>query len=94
VNVSIDDYAEISWCTYRRLGITASVGTKEAMNLSAYSHLGGDLEVHLLAIAIGRETVVITGNGNEFTCAGRFLCHPPTALKMRGEIFFLLILQN
>jgi len=51
------------------------------------SHWGGDLEVHLLAIAIGREIVVITGNGNEFTCTRRFLCHPPLAPKMRGGIF-------
>lgn len=35
-----------------------------------------DLEVHLLAIGIGRETIVITGSGDTNMCARRFLWHP------------------
>ena len=48
---------------------------------------GGDLEVRLLAIGIGKEIVVITGSGDTFTSARRFLCHPPPVPKMRGGIF-------
>lgn len=51
------------------------------------SEWGSDLEVRLLAIGIGREIVVITGSGDSYTCARRFLCHPPPVPKMRGGIF-------
>lgn len=48
---------------------------------------GGDLEVHLLAIAIARQIVVITGSGDNFTSAQKFPCCPPPVPKMRGGIF-------
>lgn len=51
------------------------------------SEWGGDLEARLLAIGIGREIVVITGSGETYTFARRFLCHPPPVPKMRGGIF-------
>ena len=50
------------------------------------SEWGGDLEVRLLAIGIGREIVVITGSGDSYTCARRFLCQPPPVPKTRGGI--------
>ena len=46
-----------------------------------------DLEVRLLVLGIGREIVVITESGVSYTCARRFLCHPPPVPKMRGGIF-------
>ena len=51
------------------------------------SEWGGDLEIRLLAIAIGRQIVVVTGSENTFTSARRFPCHPPPIPKMRGGIF-------
>ena len=49
---------------------------------------GGDLEVRLLAIGIGR-VVVITGSIDHdiFTSARKFPCHPPPVPKMKGGIF-------
>jgi len=51
------------------------------------SEWGGDLEIRLLAIAIGRQIVIINGSGNTFTSAWRFPCHLPPVPKMRGGIF-------
>ena len=64
------------------------MGTKKLRILQS-NEWGGDLEVRLLAIAIGRDIVVITGtmNSNVFICARRFLCRPPPVPKMRGGIF-------
>ena len=75
------------------------VRTEDGINISQHqweqrklcilqpSEWGSDLEVRLLAIGIGREIVVITGSGDSYTCAQRFLCHPPPVPKMRGGIF-------
>ena len=59
--------------------------TKKARILQ--SEWGGDLEIRVLAIAIGRQIIVVTGSGNTFTSARRFPCCPPPAPKMRGGIF-------
>ena len=48
---------------------------------------GGDLELRLLAIGIGKEIVVITGFDNKFTSARRFPCHPSPIPKVKGGIF-------
>jgi len=48
---------------------------------------GGDLEVRLLAIGIGREIVVLTGHGSIFTSVQKFPCQPPPVPRMRGGIF-------
>ena len=47
---------------------------------------GGDLEVRLLAIAIGLHVIVITGS-RDFKYARKFPCNPPPLPKMRGGIF-------
>ena len=51
------------------------------------SEWGGDLEVRLLAITIGREIVVVTGCRGMFTSARKFPCKTPPVPKMRGGIF-------
>ena len=56
------------------------------MEILQQSEWGGDLEVCLLAIAIGRDVVVITGS-NDFKYARKFPCNLPPLPKMRGGIF-------
>ena len=72
---------------HRGWNYTASVGGKKVRILHS-TEWGGDLEVRLLAIGIGR-VVVITGSGDHdiFTSARKFPCHPPPVSKMKGGIF-------
>ena len=67
--------------------------TKKLRVLQA-TEWGGDLEICLLAIGIGREIVVITRSGDKCTSARRFLCHPPPVPKMRGGIFIPMDLED
>lgn len=48
---------------------------------------GGDLEVRLLAIGLGKDIVVISKSEDKYTWARRFLSQPPPVPKMRGGIF-------
>ena len=54
---------------------------------------GGDLEVHLLAIGLHRNIVVITAF-NGITFARKFPSEPPPLPKMRGGIFVPLTTQQ
>lgn len=59
----------------------------EQKKLRILYHWGGDLEVRLLAIGIGKEIVVIIGSGNVCTSACRVPCHLSPVPKIRGGIF-------
>ena len=68
-------------------GISQCQWEQKKLRIVQPNEWGGDLELHLLAIAIGKEIVVVTGSDNKFTSARRFPCHPPPIPKMRGGIF-------
>ena len=63
-------------------GLSQNQWEQKKQQILQPSHWGCDLEVRLLAITIGREIMVITGDGNTFTCARRFLSCPPPVPKM------------
>jgi len=65
-------------------GLSQHQWEQKKLSILKSSEWGGDLEIRLLAIAIGRDIVVITGTEDEFTYAWKFLCHPPPVPKMRG----------
>ena len=67
-------------------GISVLQWEKKKMEILQQSEWGGDLEVRLLAIAVGRDVVVITGS-NDFKYARKFPSKPPPLPKMRGGIF-------
>jgi len=62
------------------------MGAKK-LQVVQHTQWGGNLEICLLAIAIEREVVAISGSGNNFTSTRRFPCHPPPIPKIRGGIF-------
>ena len=68
-------------------GSTLQQWEEKKMCILQSAEWGGDLELCLLAIAIGREIVVISGSGGNFTSARKFPSCPPPVPKMRGGIF-------
>ena len=51
---------------------------------------GGDLEVHLLAIGLQRDVVVVTAATNGSTFARKYPSQPPPVTKMAGGVFIPL----
>ena len=72
-NVGTNFHAEISGSTCRGRNITTSMEAKKAPYFTTKER-GGDLEVRLLAIGVGREIIVITGSAADdtYTSARRF----------------------
>jgi len=68
-------------------GMTLSQWEQKKLQVVQHAQWGGDLEVRLLAIALEKEIVVLSGSENNFTSARRFPCHPPPIPKMGGGIF-------
>ncbi|XP_065901931.1 uncharacterized protein [Dysidea avara] len=68
-------------------GMTVCQWKQKKLHIIQNAQWGGDLEIRLLAIALERDVVVISGLQNTFTSARRFPCHPPPIPKMRGGIF-------
>jgi len=68
-------------------GLSVLQWEKKKISILLPNEWGGDLEVRLLAIAIGREIIVITGSNNDYKHARKFPCNPPPLPKMRGGIF-------
>ena len=50
-------------------GISQSQWEQKKLRIIQPNEWGGDLELRLLAIAIGKEVVIITGSDNKFTSA-------------------------
>ena len=67
-------------------GIGVIQWERKKMKILQPNEWGGDLEVRLLAIAIGLHVIVITGSC-DFKYARKFPCNPPPLPKMRGGIF-------
>ena len=67
-------------------GIDVIQWEKKKIRILQPNEWGGDLEVRLLAIAIGQDVIVITGS-HDFKYARKFPCNPPSLPKMRGGIF-------
>jgi len=75
-------------------GLSQPQWEKKKMAILQSSEWGGDLEIRLLAIGIGREIVVLMKSGSSYSSARRFLCHPPPVPKMRGGIFIPMDIQD
>lgn len=81
--ISMQKYPEI----HVEEGMTVHQWDQKKLQIVQSAHWGGDLEIHLLAIGIQRDILVICGSGNRFTSSRRFPCRPPPIPKMRGGIF-------
>ena len=66
-------------CMHKYLDVRIEDGASMGGEKVRSTEWGGDVEVRLLAIAIGRE-IVVTGSGDTFTSARKFPCQ-------RGGIF-------
>lgn len=85
-DVGFNSYVEVSRCKNRRWTITASVGTKKLCILQP-SEWGGESEVRLLVIGIGRENCCHHWIRGFIHMCMKISMSPSSSSKMRGGIF-------